>query len=86
MAHVNHAYSDGLSGHFFFTSPIQEAYSHVWRASSALFGEGSGCTQLARDVPDVGDRRPAVLGGGGMPQRIMLNSRPVSVLRITGAG
>ena len=22
LAHVNHAYSDGLSGHFFFTSPI----------------------------------------------------------------
>ena len=29
---------------------MQEAYSHLWRASSALFGEGSGCTQLARDV------------------------------------
>jgi hypothetical protein len=25
-------------------------------------------------------------GGGGMPHRIMLNSRPVSVLRTTGAG
>jgi hypothetical protein len=40
---------------------MQEVYSRVWRASSALFGEGSGCTQLARDVPDVGDRGPADL-------------------------
>src|SRR5207249_2279264 len=29
---------------------------------------------------------PPVRGGGGMPHRIMLNSRPVSVLRTTGAG
>ena len=29
---------------------------------------------------------PPVRGGGGMPQRIMLSSRPVSMLRITGAG
>ena len=29
---------------------------------------------------------PPVRGGGGMPQRIMLSSRPVSVLRTTGAG
>jgi hypothetical protein len=29
---------------------------------------------------------PPVRGGGGMPQRIMLNSRPASALRITGAG
>jgi len=40
---------------------MQEVYSRVWRASSALFGEGSGCSQLARDVPDVGDRGPADL-------------------------
>lgn len=29
---------------------------------------------------------PPVRGGGGMPQRIMINSVPVSVLRTTGAG
>ena len=29
---------------------------------------------------------PPVRGGGGMPHRIMLNSRPALVLRITGAG
>jgi hypothetical protein len=29
---------------------------------------------------------PGVRGGGGMPQRIIASSRPVSVLRITGAG
>src|SRR6478672_5598950 len=29
---------------------------------------------------------PPVRGGGGMPHRIMLNSRPLSVLRTTGAG
>jgi hypothetical protein len=29
---------------------------------------------------------PPVRGGGGMPHRIMLSSRPVSVLRTTGAG
>ena len=29
---------------------------------------------------------PPVRGDGGMPHRIMLNSRPVSVLRTTGAG
>jgi hypothetical protein len=29
---------------------------------------------------------PPVRGGGGMPQRIMASSLPVSVLRITGAG
>jgi len=29
---------------------------------------------------------PPVRGGGGMPQRIMASSRPVSVLRMTGAG
>jgi hypothetical protein len=29
---------------------------------------------------------PPVRGGGGMPQRIITNSRPVSVLRTTGAG
>jgi hypothetical protein len=29
---------------------------------------------------------PGVRGGGGIPQRIMTNSRPVSVLRTTGAG
>src|ERR1700746_959131 len=29
---------------------------------------------------------PPVRGGGGMPQRIMASSLPVSVFRITGAG
>src|SRR5580704_19154856 len=29
---------------------------------------------------------PWVRGGGGIPQRILVNARPVSVLRITGAG
>src|ERR1700721_1508944 len=29
---------------------------------------------------------PPVRGGGGMPQRIMTNSVPFSVLRMTGAG
>jgi len=29
---------------------------------------------------------PPVRGGGGMPHRIMASSRPVSVLRMTGAG
>ena len=29
---------------------------------------------------------PPNFGGGGIPRRIMLNSRPVSVLRLTGAG
>src|SRR5215831_7872024 len=29
---------------------------------------------------------PPVRGGGGMPQRIVVISRPLSVLRITGAG
>src|SRR6516225_3007727 len=29
---------------------------------------------------------PPVGGGGGMPHRIMASSRPVSVLRMTGAG
>src|SRR4029077_5470688 len=29
---------------------------------------------------------PPIFGGGGMPHRIVANSRPVSVLRITGAG
>jgi hypothetical protein len=29
---------------------------------------------------------PPVRGGGGMPHRIMASSRPVSVLRTTGAG
>ena len=29
---------------------------------------------------------PPVRGGGGMPQRIMVNSRPAPVLRTTGAG
>ena len=29
---------------------------------------------------------PPVRGGGGMPQRIMVISRPPAVLRITGAG
>jgi hypothetical protein len=29
---------------------------------------------------------PPVRGGGGMPQRIIASSRPVSVLRTTGAG
>ena len=29
---------------------------------------------------------PAVRGGGGMPQRMVTNSVPLSVLRITGAG
>jgi hypothetical protein len=39
-----------------------------------------------RRVADVGDRRPPVRGGGGMPHRIMASSRSVSVLRMTGAG
>src|SRR5712671_4275009 len=30
--------------------------------------------------------RPPMRGGGGIPHRIMLNSRPVSVLRSAGAG
>ena len=29
---------------------------------------------------------PPMRRGGGLPQRIMARSRPVSVLRITGAG
>src|SRR5258705_13835746 len=29
---------------------------------------------------------PPNFGGGGIPHRIMLNSRPVSVVRTTGAG
>jgi len=29
---------------------------------------------------------PPVRGGGGIPQRINASSRPVSVLRTTGAG
>src|SRR3979490_2448103 len=29
---------------------------------------------------------PPSFGGGGMPQRMVVSSRPVSVLRITGAG
>src|ERR1700756_1091011 len=29
---------------------------------------------------------PGVRGGGGMPQRMIASSRPVSVLRMTGAG
>src|SRR5580692_11022489 len=29
---------------------------------------------------------PRVLGGGGMPQRMVTSSVPLSVLRITGAG
>jgi hypothetical protein len=29
---------------------------------------------------------PPVRGGGGMPQRMVANSVPLSVLRITGAG
>ena len=29
---------------------------------------------------------PPMRGGGGMPQRIVANSLPVSVLRVTGAG
>src|ERR1700692_780308 len=29
---------------------------------------------------------PPVRGGGGMPQRIMISSRPVLMLRMTGAG
>ena len=37
-------------------------------------------------VADVGDRRAAVRGGGGMPQRIMISSRSLPTLRITGAG
>jgi hypothetical protein len=35
----NHAYPDGLSGHFFFTSLI--AYSDPWRASSYAFWSGT---------------------------------------------
>src|ERR1700730_2978521 len=30
--------------------------------------------------------RPPVLGGGGMPQRMVTSSVPLAVLRITGAG
>src|SRR3981189_2452486 len=45
LAHVNHAYSDGLSGHFFFISPI--AYSDPWRAST-LFGQ---VPKLAKAAP-----------------------------------
>ena len=33
-----------------------------------------------------GQREISCDGGGGMPQRIITNSRPVSVFRITGAG
>jgi hypothetical protein len=29
---------------------------------------------------------PPIFGGGGIPQRIVASSRPVSVLRTTGAG
>ena len=66
---------------------MQEAYSHVWRASSALFGEGSGCTRssLGTFLMFV-TGEPPVRGGGGMPQRMVTISVPVSVLRTTGAG
>ena len=36
VAHVKHAYSKMLSGHFFSTLPIQETYSTRGRASSTL--------------------------------------------------
>jgi hypothetical protein len=39
---------------------------------------------MRRRLPSIGG--PPVRGGGGMPHRFMLNSRPVSVLQITGAG
>jgi hypothetical protein len=31
-------------------------------------------------------QRLPIFGGGGMPQRMVVSSRPVSVLRTTGAG
>jgi hypothetical protein len=46
------------------------------------FGFGAYSAKLLRMVVTGG---PPVRGGGGMPHRIMLNSRPVSVLRTTGA-
>jgi len=29
---------------------------------------------------------PPILGGGGMPHRIIVNKRPPSIMRTTGAG
>jgi hypothetical protein len=73
---------------FFVTSPMQEAYSHLWRASSDLFGEGSGCqrSSLRTFLMLVTGGSP-VRGSGGMFQRIMVNAAPDRAVRkATGLG
>jgi hypothetical protein len=42
VAHVKHAYSDGVIRPFFSISPRQEAYSTRGGASSYFFSEGRG--------------------------------------------
>ena len=82
---IDTAFSANQITSFFFVSGAYSAKLSVGaRHRFSGFSQPRQCGEEVLRMLVTGG--PPVRGGGGIPQRIISSSRPVSVLRMTGAG